>query len=290
MKANKATVYEIVTERIINFIEENNELPWTKPWATIDSPQQNYDSHTMYKGINMILTAMQGYTSPYWLTALQVKKLGGNIKKGSKHTPILYWAPKDKKGKDEDEQDDDEKPKMKFVLRYYRVFNEAQIEGIEFPKLDLPVRKFDPIEEAERVIKNIPNCPKIRKEGSSAYYSPLLDFVNIPSPEYFISNESFYAALFHELAHSTGHPSRLNRFKEEGDNHKFGSQTYSKEELVAEMSSAFVLNTLGINTFGTDLNHAAYVKNWLQVLKNDPRMIVNAAGKAEKAANYIMAK
>ncbi len=290
MKNKRMSVYEIVTDRIINFIEQNNELPWTKPWATIDSPQQNFSSNTMYKGINMILTSMQGYSSPYWLTALQVNKLGGVVKKGSKQTPILFWAQKDKGSKDDENEDDEEKQKTRFILRYYGVFNEAQIEGIEFPKIDIPMRNFNPIEEAERVIRNMPNCPRIIKEGSSAFYSPFSDTVTVPTPELFINDEGFYSALFHELSHSTGHPSRLNRFKEENDNHKFGSLSYSREELVAEMSSSFILNTIGANTSKTDLNSAAYVKNWLQALRNDPRMIVSAAGKAEKAADYIMNK
>lgn len=290
MKTKKVSVYEVVTQRIVDFIEQNMELPWMKPWATVDNPQQNFHSKTMYKGINMLLTSMQGYSSPYWLTGLQVQSLKGAIKNGEKPTPILYWSPKEKRSKDEEKQDDKDKKNIKFILRYYRVFNAEQIDGIEFPKLELPTHEFNPIEEAERVIQNMPKCPKIKREGSSAFYSPFIDSITIPSPELFEGPEELYSTLFHELAHSTGHPTRLNRFKEEGDDHKFGSKTYSKEELVAEMSSAFVLNTLGINTRKSDINSASYVKSWLKTLKDDPRMIVYASGKAEKAADYIMNK
>jgi antirestriction protein ArdC len=287
MKNKKISVYDIVTERIVQFIEQNSELPWRKPWATVDNPQQNYLSNTKYKGINMLLTSMQGYSNPFWLTGLQVQTLGGMIKENEKPTPILYWTPKVKRTEDEDELDDEKKGK-RFILRYYRVFNAEQIEGIAFPEMELLKQEFDPIDEAEKVIKDMPNCPRIKHEGSKAFYSPVFDSVTIPDT--FFTAEEMYSTLFHEIAHSTGHPSRLNRFKEEGDDHKFGSQTYSKEELIAEMSSAFVLNTLGVANTNSDMNSAAYIKNWLGALRNDPRMIVYASRKAEKAADYIMNK
>lgn len=284
--SEKLSVYEVVTQRIIEFIEQNSELPWRKPWATVESAQQNFKSRRPYSGINAILTGMSGFSSPYWLTFKQAKELGGSVRRGEKSTPVLYWSTFEKKVKDEDE--DEEKTKKFGFHRTYSIFNADQIEGIEFPVPELPTREYEPIEEAEKVIQAMPNRPTINRTGTRAYYTPALDLVTVPSQQLHTSDEEFYSTLFHELAHSTGHPSRLNRFKEEGDDHQFGSQTYSREELVAEMSSAFILNTLGISTESSDKNSAAYVKSWLNSLKNDPRMVISSASKAGKAANYIM--
>jgi len=284
--SEKLSVYEVVTQRIIEFIEQNNELPWRKSWATVESAQQNFKSRKPYQGINAVLTGMSGFSSPLWMTFKQVKETGGNVKKGEKSTPVIFWSTLEKKVKDNDE--DEEKTKKFGFYRLYHIFNAQQIEGIEFPEIVKPIQSFDPIEEAEKVIRDMPKCPPIRRDGNGAFYSPVFDVVTIPDT--FFTPEELYSALFHELAHSTGHPSRLNRFKEEGDDHKFGSQTYSREELVAEMSSAFVLNTLGIANESTDKNSAAYVKSWLRALRNDPQMVVTAASKAGKAANYIMNK
>ena len=288
MKKNeqKQTVYEIVTQRIVDYIEQYQELPWMKPWATVESAQQNYKSRKPYQGINALLTGMSGFSSPFWMTFKQVKEMGGNIKKGSRSTPVVYWSTFEKKAKDEDE--DDEKMLKKGFHRMYFIFNADQIEGIEFPKIELPTYDFDPMIEAERIIENMQNRPFIDATGTAAYYSPITDIVTVPSSELFKFPEEFYSTLFHELAHSTGHPSRLNRFKQEGDNHQFGSQSYSKEELVAEMSSAFIMNTLGINTKRSDYNSAGYIKGWLKKLKDDPKMVITAASKAGKAANHIM--
>jgi antirestriction protein ArdC len=283
----KQTVYEIVTQRMIDYIEQYQELPWMKPWATVESPQKNFVSMRPYNGINALLTGMSGFSSPFWMTFKQVKAKGGTVKKGEKATPVLYWSTFDKKA---DDEEDEEKLKKLGFHRMYFIFNADQIEGIEFPEFELPKYDFNPIDEAERIIENMPNRPAISRKGTAAYYTPMLDTVTVPKPELFTLPEEFYSTLFHELAHSTGHPSRLNRFKEEGDNHQFGGQSYSKEELVAEMSSAFILNTLGINTKKTDYNSAGYLKAWLKKLKDDPRMVVTAASKAGKAANYIMGK
>jgi len=284
---NSQSVYEIVTQRIIEFIEQNNELPWRKSWATVESAQQNFKSRKPYQGINAVLTGMSGFSSPLWMTFKQAKELGGNIKKGEKATPVIFWSTLEKKVK-EDEESDEEKLKKFGFHRLYYIFNSQQIEGVEFPEIVRPVQTFDPMIEAERVLENMPNRPVIYRDGDSAFYSPMLDTVTVPNT--FMEPAEFYSTLFHEVVHSTGHPSRLNRFKEEKDDHKFGSQTYSKEELVAEMGSAFILNTLDIANKSTDMNSAAYIKSWLRALKNDPQMVVTAASKAGRAANYIMNK
>lgn len=283
----KNSVYEIVTQRIIDFIEQKNELPWRKPWATVESAQQNFKSRKPYQGINAVLTGMSGFSSPLWMTFKQAKELGGCVKKGERSTPVIFWSTIERKVKDVVTEDDETTKKFGFY-RLYSVFNSSQIEGIEFPEIIKPTQNFNPITEAEEVIRNMPNCPRISRDGNGAYYSPVFDTVMIPDT--FFTPEELYSALFHELVHSTGHPSRLNRFKQDGDDHKFGSQTYSREELTAEIGSSFILNTLGIANESTDKNSAAYIKSWLRALRNDPQMIVTAASKAGRAANFIMNK
>lgn len=282
------SVYDVVTERIIEYIEKNAVLPWTKPWATVNTVNQNFKSRAPYSGINILLTGMSGFSSPYWLTFKQAKELGGTVKKGEKATPVIFWSTFEKK---EDAEDDVDKPKARGFHRMYFVFNAEQIEGIDFPSLGSPRSiEFNPLEEAENIVANMPKCPSVKHRGQKAFYAPALDAVTVPKPEHFESAEHYYSTLFHELAHSTGHPSRLNRFAIEGTNHRFGSKSYSKEELVAEMSSAFILNSIGINTENSDRNSAAYIKSWLTALMNDPKLVVTAASKAAKAADYIMNK
>jgi antirestriction protein ArdC len=284
-------VYEIVTERIVDYIEKNQVLPWTKPWACVgnENASQNFKSKHAYSGVNAILTGMSGYASPYWLTFKQAKEMGGVVRKEEKATPVVYWNTVKKKEEDDESEDGSNKPKKFGFHKMFFVFNEEQIDGIDFP--DLPVsevQEFSPLKEAERVFKNMQNRPMLVHGGASAFYSPGMDRVVLPEQGSFVAPAEYYSALFHEVAHSTGHPSRLNRFAQEADNHKFGSQSYSKEELVAEISSAFILNTVGINTESSDRNSAAYIKSWLKALRNDPRMIVSASSKACIAADYIM--
>jgi antirestriction protein ArdC len=284
-------VYETVTERIVAYIERENILPWTKPWACIgaENAPQNFKSKRPYTGVNTILTGMSGYASPYWLTFKQAKEMGGAVRKDENATPIVYWNAFKKKEDIDGEEYCDKRPKRIGFHRMFYVFNSEQIEGIDFPVSQVvKVHEFSPNREAERIFENMQNRPVLVHRGASAFYSPAMDRVVLPTPESFIAPTEYYSALFHEVAHSTGHPSRLNRFAQEDDDHKFGSQTYSKEELVAEISSAFILNTAGINTESSDRNSAAYIKSWLKALRNDPRMIVSASSKACMAADYIM--
>ena len=178
------------------------------------------------------------------------------------------------------------------LLRHYTVFNVDQCEGIPSVKIPdedkKPDQDFRPNLEAEKVIDGMPKRPEIRQIENRAYYSPSGDFVNMPKREAFTCEEAFYSVLFHELAHSTGHETRLCR-KLSGALSPFGSPDYSCEELVAEIASAFVCGFVGIDK-RTLRNSAAYLQGWLKALRNDKKLFVSAAGKAQRAADFILAK
>jgi antirestriction protein ArdC len=179
-------------------------------------------------------------------------------------------------------------------LRYYSVFNAVQCEGIEslVPKPEGCRRDHNPIEAGERIVSAMPRRPEIKPGLDRAFYSPAGDYVSIPSPGQFKGGEDYYSVLFHELTHATGHESRLNRKgvgSTDGEWSAFGSTPYAKEELVAEMGAAFLCGQAGIVERTID-NSAAYVKSWLARLKDDRRLVVQAAAQAQKAADFILGR
>ena len=169
-------------------------------------------------------------------------------------------------------------------MRYYSVFNLEQTEGLDIPKPQ--TRDFPPIKKAEQVIHEMPSAPVIEHNQPQAYYQPSDDVVNMPKSNLFESDEEYYSTLFHELSHSTGHESRLNR-DEISKISPFGSHDYSKEELVAEMGSAFLCGCCGIEP-STIENQAAYIQNWLTKLQRNKKWLIYAAAKAQKAADFIL--
>jgi antirestriction protein ArdC len=275
-------VYEIVTEQIIKKLE-SGVIPWKRPW--IGGSAKNLISGKNYQGINTMLLACSGFSNPYWLTFKQAKAKGGHVKKGEQSTIICFWKTYNKSAPTDSNPDNEDR---RFVLRYYRVFNVEQCEGIETP--DIEKREFTPIEQCENVIDSMPNKPSIVNESNQACYFPSHDKVNMPAPESFESEPFYYSVLFHELSHSTGHKSRLDRHSQEKTDHLFGSKDYSKEELVAEMGAAFLCGHCEIDNEETVDNSAAYIQSWVKKFKEQPKMVVSAAGKAQKAANYILNK
>lgn len=280
-----ATVYEIVTERIIKMVEEKGHLPWQQPWkrneafpCNIDRPKESY------KGINFWILISQDRASPYWLTENQIRKYGGKIKpeeKGNK-TMIVFWK------FIQDKADETGKKKIPF-LRYYYVYNADQVDGIEHKIPDAETENkpldFNPIDAAEMILDEMPIPRTIIRHGSNrASYAPWADKIEMPDKEAFIGVEEYYSTLFHELSHATGHESRVNRKDAFGAG--FGLEKYSKEELVAEISASFLCNMAGIET--TIDNSAAYLGAWLKRLKNDPKLLVMAASAAQKATDYIL--
>jgi len=280
-------VYEIITEKILERLEQG-EVPWHKPWCGGGYPK-NLVSKKEYRGINVFMLATQKYTSPYWVSYKQAQELGGNVKKGEHSTMVVFWKQLNIKEKGENEEGEEEiTPKTIPFLRYYRVFNIEQCEGLDPKKLpEIETNpNFQPIPACEQTVVGMQNKPVIHHEELRAYYHPVLDYVNMPKKENFKKEEFYYSTLFHELGHSTGHESRLAR-KTITENAHFGNETYSKEELVAEMTAAFLCGHHKIEQETLE-NSAAYIKSWLRKLKDDAKMVVLAAAQAQKAADYIL--
>lgn len=306
-------VYEIVTERIISELEKGN-IPWKKPWirptvtttyttakVEIDPTTCAYSRSTgrPYSLLNQMLLLRPGE----WATYKQIQEAGGQVKKGEKSSLVVFW--KFLETKKVDANGDEVTDKIP-VLRYYNVFHvETQAEGIspknrkphdtiQIPHTTLPQAdaEWAAIEEADAVVRAYLEHSGVKlKEnptGDRAFYRPSADYVEVPSRAQFKDASEFYSTLFHELTHSTGHASRLDRFSASGS-HSFGSENYSKEELVAELGASALVNYLGIETAASFRNSAAYIQSWAKALQSDPRMIVSASSRAEKAVNYILA-
>jgi antirestriction protein ArdC len=285
----RVDVYQIVTDRIIAHLEAG-VVPWQKPWNASTTGPRNLVSKKPYRGINLFLLACSGFSSPYFVTYKQAGELGGNVKAGEKGLPVVFWKWLDKKaGEGEGEEIEGTAPGKIPLLRYYTVFNIEQTEGIDpakIPVIEEIDNDVDPIEEAERIIAAMPNRPVMKWEGAQAYYRPSSDVVVLPEMKTFYNSSKYYTTAFHELTHSTGHACRLGRH-EKDKNLSFGSQDYSKEELVAEMGAAFLCAEAGIIQ-DTIENSAAYIQSWLKKLKDDRRMVVFAAAAAQKSAEFIL--
>jgi len=277
------SVYEIVTEKIIKQLE-SGVAPWRKPW-TCHTPA-NLLTQREYRGLNVFTLASQGFPSRFWLTFNQATKLGGRIRKGERSSPVIFWNIGDER--ETTTQDGTKETSRPFLLRYYSVFNLSQAEGIDIPaSLLQETRTNNPIETCEQLVTNMPNSPAF-EQSDKAWYSPSNDVVGMPARGLFHSSEEYYATEFHELAHSTGHAKRLHR--ENFDNPvSFGSESYSKEELIAEMTSAMLCGIAGIEQRILE-NSAAYLKTWIARLKSDSRLLVSAASHAQKAGDFIQGK
>lgn len=276
--------YQEATNAILNALEKGT-VPWRHPLlgGGQDTMPKNLNTGKTYRGINLFLLALagwsSGYESPWWLTYKQARDRGGHIRKGEKSTTVIFW--KELTVTDEETG----KPKKIPVLRHYNAFNACQTEDVAYPAIEQPEVAFEPLEQAEQLVTGYSGAPAITHGGSRACYSPLTDQVHIPAPERFVDRESYYTTLFHELAHSTGHSSRLDR----GLDTKlapFGTPTYAKEELVAEFAAAGLSAATGIAPAVVD-NSAAYIAGWLKALKSDKKLVVHAAGAGQKAVDWI---
>ena len=276
MNANKPNAYETITERIIAALEAGT-APWKKPWMSAGAAR-SIDGR-FYRGINQFLLQLAPFETPVFLTYRKAETMGGHVRKGEKGMPVVFWKTF--------EDEENEPARRGVLLRYYHVFNVEQVEGIPEEKLpEVTSFAHDPIPEARAIVESMPHAPKIEK-GPYACYRPATDCVMVPSLTRFERAEEFYSTLFHELAHSTGHQSRLDR-KTLGTPAPFGSPDYSREELVAEMAAAFLCGACGIAPATLD-NSAAYVAGWIKVLKADSKAAIIAAAQAQKAADYIRA-
>jgi len=283
----KPSVYETITARIIEQLEKG-AIPWEKPWRTyggVPTLSRNLLSQKPYRGINALLTGLAPYSSPFWVTYKQAASIGGHVNAGEKSTPICFW----KFGESEKEQPDGEITKQEWAMcRLYHVFNLEQctIPGLKVDDTPVAGKTFDAIPKCEEILAKCFCKPEIKHGGDKAFYSPSLDYINMPQREAFDNPESYYSTLFHELTHSTGHRNRLNR---DGitSMHFFGDAVYSKEELVAEMGAAFISGHAGIEA-KTLRNSTAYLQSWIRVLKGDSKLVITAASAAQKAADLIL--
>lgn len=267
-------IVEIVTSRILDSLK-SGAAPWRKTWKGCGMPM-NLISGKPYRGMNVFILMSQSFSDPRWLTFNQAKSKGGMVRKGEKGTPIVFWnfIKETKNGQ--------ETGRKIPLMRYYTVFNVTQVDGLNLPSMG-EKREHTPLESAERIIQGMPNRPEIVHGGGQASYGVDTDKVSLPVPESFESGEAYYSTAFHELAHATGHATRLGRDMK----NFFGSHKYSFEELVAEMTAAYLSAHCGIEDKTLD-NSAAYVQNWLKVLEGDPSMLISAASKAQKACDYIL--
>lgn len=282
-------IYQEVTDRIIGYLEQGT-APWKNPIrrGAGDGWPKNLSSGKKYRGINVFLLGMRawesGYESDYWLTYKQAEAAGGNVKKGEKGSLVTFWklhATTDKETGQETEVP---------ILRHYTAFNALQVEGITPPDVvepDPDAKPFAPLAEAERLIDGYVGKPVIHHDGRTrAFYRPSDDSVHLPHPDKFETPEDYYGTAFHELTHSTGHSSRLDRGLDTALA-PFESPDYSKEELVAEMGAAFMCAAAGISP-PTIEQSASYLQNWITVLKGDKRLIISASGAAQKAADLML--
>lgn len=278
-------VYETVTNRIIEALDAG-VIPWRKEWkAGSGSLPVNYTTHKPYRGINVFVLMCSEFASNQWLTYKQAQDCGLQVRKGSKGMPIVFW--KFDTRKDAVTGDTD---KIAFA-RQYTVFNLDQCEGVPV-SLPFETPVFEPITEAENTVTRYMTAQhgiSLAHGGGKAFYSPTFDRVTMPLKETFTSPAAYYSTLFHEFAHSTGHASRLDRFANVGQ-FDFGSESYSKEELIAEFTAAFLCAETGIVNESVLANHAGYIQGWLRSLKNDKNLAVQAAQRAQKAADLIIAR
>jgi antirestriction protein ArdC len=287
--SNRSDIYIRITDKIVADLEKGSK-PWLRPWSVehtegrISRPLRF--SGIPYQGINVIMlwaaATVKGYSNPHWLTFRQAMELGGNVRKGETGELVVYAdrikrTETDAKG----EQAEHEIP----FLKGYTVFNVEQCENLPAKytgRIEQPILSpMERLEGADRFFAA--TGADIRHGGTRAYYAEGSDFVQMPPFETFCDAESYAATLAHELTHWTKHDKRLAR---DMGRTKWGDEGYAREELVAELGSAFLCADLGI-TPETRAGHAAYIASWLKVLKDDKRFIFSAASHAQRAADYL---
>lgn len=275
-----AKVYEIVTNRIIEELEKGI-IPWQKPWGGMEGGAVSGTTGKPYSLLNQMILGKPGM----YFTFNQIQKLGGRVRKGEKAQMVVFW--KQVPAKEVDKQTGEQREKLVPMLRYYSVFHLDQIDGLNIVPTAEP-QKPATHAQADEIISAYIQRSGVELEhriSDEAYYSPSADRVVLPMIEQFNSTGEYYSTAFHELAHSTGHRSRLDRLRATAH---FGNESYSKEELVAEIGAAALMNHVGLENASTFRNSTAYIQSWLTALRNDKRMIVSAASRAEKAVDYIL--
>lgn len=264
---------------------ENVTAPWRKLWNPALGQNRNLDTNHAYRGGNIFMTAIQGFTSPFWATRKQIDKMGGEINRQAcgnfvPYTPIVFWNWPDAEAI--------EKGRFPFV-QFYQVWNVDQTTGLEAltaKKLAAEVGPpVNPIEAAQAIVDGYKG-PVIEHGGPKACYSPGTDTVRMPDMQAFDNAEAYYHTIFHELTHSTGHRNRLDRGGV-ANPVRFASHDYSEEELIAEMGAGMLAGFAGIDTDDIIDNSATYLDHWLKKLKREPGMLSASGGQAQKAVDLI---
>lgn len=313
-------IYQEVTDRIVEALDKG-VAPWRKPFKTIGGRPVNINTGRPYRGINVLLLQLENHDDHRWGTYKamrdaaidEAKRQGrelvietnartkktqvweiidgervwfkGGVRKGEKSTQVVLWKPVPAKKNVAGETERD----GYFFLTYYNVFNATQADGI--PELEKYTREFTPIEQAQRIVGNYAFEPGSGNDGppvyhgaNGAFYVPSKDEVRMPDPEAFESDEAYYCTLFHELVHSTGHKSRLDRIEPA----LFGTDPYAREELVAEIGASFLAGAAEFESAGGDQS-AAYIGHWSQAIQDGgKKFVVTAAAQAQKAADRIL--
>lgn len=277
-------LYQSVTDRLIASLESGS-IPWRKPWKAraADNVPSNFLSRKSYRGINEVLLMCSGYSSNQWLTYKQAQSIGAQVRKGERGSGIVFW----KFSRDEDKETGERSSWA--MMRSYTVFNVDQCEGIpaRLP-FEQPPTEFERIASAEAIASRYlesDNSPALFHGGDSAHFSPARDCVQMPYGSTFVTPEHYYAVLFHELGHSTLTAGRCDRKDALG---AFGSDPYAREELVAEFCSAFLSAEAGISNELLETNQTAYLQSWIRRFKDDKKLAVIAAQRAQKAADFIL--
>jgi antirestriction protein ArdC len=267
-------IYQQVTDKIIADLESGNLPRWVKDWSAGAGTDCNVITKKPYNGINTIILGMSGFASPYWGTYKQWLSLGAQVTKGSKGTHIIYYSPVERGTR---VTEAGEVKEYSYILKSYTVFNADQVTGWSAPEVRNEL-KFINIHALE--VLTLKSAAVIKFGGDKAYYSPSNDFIGMPDKTQFKSEASYYATLLHELAHWSGHKSRLDRDL----SGRFGNEAYAAEELIAELSAAFLCAKFNVTG---ELRHSSYIASWLRVLKNDNKAVFKAAALAQKAADYL---
>ena len=287
---DRTSFYEEITGRIIAELEAGR-LPWVQPWGSsaVAAPlavPKNAATGRAYSGINVLIlwgaVVQHGFSCQSWLTFRQALSLGGHVRKGERGTTIVYadrFVPDDERRR---ARDTGEEAQAIPFLKRFTVFSTDQCEGLpeDLSTAPLPVPEGLILPEVEALIRA--SGADLRLGGDRAFYSPDLDYLQVPRPEAYFEPINWHRTALHELGHWTGHASRLARDFSGG----FGSKKYAQEELVAEMAAAFACATLGITP---TVRHADYIGSWLEVLREDNRAVVRAASAASKATDYLLA-